>query len=86
MDSSAATRVEDIDALLPQTQCRRCGYAGCEPYARAVAQREAAINQCPPGGEETVVALSALLGVPAIPLDSARGPPRPLVVAPAAPG
>src|SRR5206468_2679180 len=69
MDSSAATLVERIEALLPQTQCRRCGYAGCEPYARAVAKREAPINQCPPGGDDTVVALAALLGVPPCPVD-----------------
>jgi electron transport complex protein RnfB len=81
MDSSAATRVEDIDALLPQTQCRRCGYAGCEPYARAVARGEGAINQCPPGGEHTVVALAALLRISPMPLDSARGSTRPLSIA-----
>ena len=65
--------VERIDALLPQTQCRRCGYDGCRPYAHAIAQGAAAINRCPPGGEETVVALSALLRVPAAPLDPACG-------------
>jgi electron transport complex protein RnfB len=81
MDTQLARLVERIDALLPQTQCRRCGYAGCEPYAQAVAKADAPINQCPPGGEETVVALSALLDVPPLPLDPARGAPRPLVVA-----
>ena len=81
MDPSAATLVERIEALLPQTQCRRCGYAGCEPYARAVARREAPINQCPPGDEHTVVALAALLRVPPVPLDPARGAPRPLFIA-----
>src|SRR2546427_12842722 len=70
MDNDAATTlVERIDALLPQTQCRRCGYDGCRPYAHAIAQGAAAINRCPPGGEETVVALSALLRVPLLPLD-----------------
>jgi len=81
MDPSAATLFERIEALLPQTQCRRCGYAGCEPYARAVARREAPINQCPPGGEHTVVALAALLRVSPVPLDPARGSPRPLSIA-----
>ena len=81
MDPSTATLVARIEALLPQTQCRRCGYAGCEPYARAVAGREAPINQCPPGGEETVVALAVLLRVPPVPLDPSRGSPRPFSIA-----
>ena len=51
-----------IDALLPQTQCTRCGYAGCLPYAEAIARGEANINQCPPGGTETILALAALTG------------------------
>ena len=41
---------DDIDALLPQTQCARCGYSGCAPYAQAIAAGAAEINQCPPGG------------------------------------
>jgi electron transport complex protein RnfB len=82
MDERApVTLVERIDALLPQTQCRRCGYDGCRPYARAVAQGAAAINRCPPGGEQTVATLAALLATPALPLDAACGAPRPLVVA-----
>src|ERR1700694_1281479 len=82
MDNDAATAlVERIDALLPQTQCRRCGYEGCRPYAHAIAQGAAAINRCPPGGAETVGALSALLRVPALPLDPACGDSGPLVVA-----
>ena len=52
--------VSAIDALLPQTQCTRCGYSGCLPYAQAIASGEADINQCPPGGTETIVALAAL--------------------------
>ena len=47
-----------IDALLPQTQCARCGYAGCLPYATAIAAGDAAINQCPPGGQDTIRALA----------------------------
>jgi len=68
-----------IDALLPQTQCTRCGFAGCLPYAQAIARGEAPINRCPPGGEETIRALAGLLGVPPAPLDPAcgtEGPPR----------
>jgi len=53
---------ERIDALLPQTQCTRCGYAGCRPYAAAIAAGEADLNQCPPGGAATIAALARLLG------------------------
>ncbi len=53
--------VEAIDALLPQTQCQRCGYADCRDYANAIHAGEAEINRCPPGGEATRVALSDLL-------------------------
>ena len=80
-NGEAALFVERIDALLPQTQCRRCGYDGCRPYARAMAQGAAAINRCPPGGEETVVALSALLRVPMLLPDPACGESEPLAVA-----
>ena len=62
-----------IDALLPQTQCTRCGYTGCLPYAEAIARGEAEINQCPPGGTETIVALAALTGRPAAPLNRDNG-------------
>jgi electron transport complex protein RnfB len=62
-----------IDALLPQTQCTRCGYTGCLPYAEAIARGEAEINQCPPGGTETIVALAALTGRPATPLNRDNG-------------
>ncbi len=66
-----------IDALLPQTQCTRCGYAGCAPYAEAIAEARADINQCPPGGEEGVARIAALLGRAIKPLDAARGKPAP---------
>jgi Na+-translocating ferredoxin:NAD+ oxidoreductase subunit B len=62
-----------IDDLLPQTQCTRCGYTGCRPYAEAVAHGEAEINRCPPGGTETIVALAELLGRSALPLDRDTG-------------
>lgn len=82
MDHDApAALVERIDAVLPQTQCRRCGYDGCLPYARAIALGEAAVNRCPPGGERTVAALAAVAGKPRQPLDRSRGEPHPLVVA-----
>ena len=70
-----------IDALLPQTQCARCGYAGCQPYAEAIAANAVDINRCPPGGDATIVALARLLGREATALDTARGTPGPLRVA-----
>jgi electron transport complex protein RnfB len=71
----------DIDALLPQTQCTRCGYAGCQPYAEAIATGLAGINQCPPGGAATIGALAALLERPALPLNPANGVEGPALVA-----
>ena len=65
--------VEQIDAILPQTQCGQCSYAGCRPYAEAIAAGEADINQCPPGGEATIAALSELLGVDPKPLNAEHG-------------
>ena len=62
-----------IDALLPQTQCTRCGYTGCLPYAEAIASGEADINQCPPGGTETIVALAKLTGRALTPLNREFG-------------
>lgn len=73
--------VDDIDALLPQTQCTRCGYPGCRPYAEAIAAGEAPINQCPPGGAATIEALAALLDRPALPLNPANGTEGPILVA-----
>jgi electron transport complex protein RnfB len=72
---------EQIDALLPQTQCTRCGYTGCMPYAEALAAGLADINQCPPGGAATIAALAELLDVPAKPLNPANGAESPLRVA-----
>jgi electron transport complex protein RnfB len=60
--------VEQLDALLPQTQCGQCGYPGCKPYAKAVADGEA-INKCAPGGESTIKKIADLLGVDVQPLD-----------------
>ncbi len=61
--------VDKIDAILPQTQCGQCTYPGCRPYAEAIISGEANINQCPPGGEATMLALSELLGVEPMALD-----------------
>ncbi len=69
----------DIDALLPQTQCTRCGYPGCLPYAQALASGRAQINQCPPGGAALIGALAALLEREPLALDPQFGveaPPR----------
>jgi electron transport complex protein RnfB len=65
-----------VDALLPQTQCGLCGHAGCRPYAEAIANG-AAINRCPPGGDELIAEIAALLGIAAPPLDTARGTTMP---------
>lgn len=64
--------IQRIDALLPQTQCGKCGHPGCKPYAQGIAKGEA-INKCPPGGDETIAALAELLRVPLLSLDSERG-------------
>ncbi len=80
LDSPAATAVA-IDALLPQTQCTRCGYAGCRPYAEAIAAGQAPINQCPPGGAETIAALARLTGESPTPLNPVNGVEGPATVA-----
>ena len=55
-------QVEQVNDLLPQTQCAQCGYPGCRPYAQAVVESGEAINLCPPGGDATVEKLATLLG------------------------
>lgn len=60
---------DQIDAILPQTQCGQCGFAGCRPYAEAMAAGEAEINRCPPGGQATMEALAELLGKEPVPLE-----------------
>jgi electron transport complex protein RnfB len=64
--------IQSIDALLPQTQCGKCGHPGCKPYAEGIANGEP-INKCPPGGNETIAALAELLKVPVLELDITRG-------------
>ena len=75
--------VDRLDALLPQTQCARCGYPGCRPYAEALAAGRAGIDQCPPGGAATAAELAALLGVaprPVAPAFGREAPPRVAVI------
>lgn len=72
--------VDKINAILPQTQCGQCSFPGCKPYAEAIAQGRADINQCPPGGQEGVDKLADLLGVESKPLgDNAPADPEPQV-------
>ena len=78
---TAKATADQIDALLPQTQCTQCGYEGCRPYAQAIASNNEAINRCPPGGQSGVQALATLLQLPEIPLDPECGEPAPLVLA-----
>ncbi|WP_028456061.1 electron transport complex subunit RsxB [Chitinilyticum litopenaei] len=73
--------VDKIDAILPQTQCGQCGYPGCKPYATAIADGEADINQCPPGGDDGVRKLADLLGVEFKPLNAENGEEKPKSVA-----
>lgn len=75
---SLADRIED---LLPQTQCTKCGYPACRPYAEAIADGLVDYNQCPPGGTEGVARLAALLGKPVIPINPVNGAERPRPVA-----
>ena len=72
--------VETIDALLPQTQCTRCGYDGCRPYAEAIATGTPH-NQCPPGGQALIEKLSQLLDRPELPLNPENGSEQPPLVA-----
>lgn len=72
---SALISIQAIDALLPQTQCGKCGHPGCKPYAEGIANGEA-INKCPPGGEATIHALAQLLDVPELPLELPAVPPQ----------
>jgi H+/Na+-translocating ferredoxin:NAD+ oxidoreductase subunit B len=68
-----STLADRIDALLPQTQCGKCGYAGCRPYAEAIAAGATGINRCPPGGDAAIRALASLLARDHVPLDPGVG-------------
>ncbi len=70
-----------VDAVLPQTQCTKCGYAGCRPYAEAIAAGNAGIDRCPPGGDAVIARLAALTGSPIVPLDRSRGESLPRRIA-----
>ena len=70
-----------ILAVLPQTQCTRCGYPDCAAYAQAIATQQAPINQCPPGGAEGIERLAVLTGQPTLPLNPANGTEVPRAVA-----
>ena len=74
-------KINEINELLPQTQCGQCGFKGCLPYAEAIAEGRADINQCPPGGEQGIADLAALLGRPPKPLDTRYGSHKPGQVA-----
>lgn len=65
--------IDELDRLLPQTQCRRCGYDGCRPYAAAMAEGTALANRCPPGGPSTLAALAEALGRAPLPLEPSTG-------------
>ncbi|HEX2493798.1 MAG TPA: RnfABCDGE type electron transport complex subunit B [Steroidobacter sp.] len=73
--------IEQVNALLPQTQCGRCTFVGCRPYAAAIVRAHADINQCPPGGDQTAASLAAFMGRKAKPVDAGFGlmPPAPMV-------
>lgn len=73
--------IEQIDAVLPQTQCGKCSFTACRPYAEAIAEGRADINQCPPGDVEGIQKLAELLGVQPKPLNTSHGFPKPKAVA-----
>jgi len=78
INPSLADQIED---LLPQTQCTKCGYAACRPYAEAIAAGEASYNQCPPGGKQGIVRLATLLNRPVLPLNENNGTEHPRAIA-----
>ena len=81
LDNDADSLIEQINHCLPQTQCGQCNYPGCRPYAEAIAAGSAAINQCPPGGDECVAQLAHLLQREVIPLDPQFGEHKPAQLA-----
>ncbi len=79
--TTPAELAELLNAALPQTQCTRCGYPDCRSYAQAMADGQADINHCPPGGAEGIVRLAALCARPTKPLDAGNGTEGPRAVA-----
>jgi electron transport complex protein RnfB len=73
--------IDQINAILPQTQCGQCGYSGCKPYAEAIAEGVADINQCPPGGDKGIAALAALMDLAPKPLNPENGIHKPKHIA-----
>lgn len=80
LPANPGTLVDEVDKVLPQTQCAQCGYPGCRPYAEAIVNDGAEINLCPPGGEDTVKRLATLLGRPETPLAAAATPDHVAVI------
>ncbi|MDH3352329.1 MAG: electron transport complex subunit RsxB [Gammaproteobacteria bacterium] len=80
LPSDAGQLVEQVNQLLPQTQCAQCGYPGCRPYAQAIVEGDAAINLCPPGGDETIRRLASKLGKAVLPLVEQGEPGRAVAV------
>ena len=78
INTSLADQIED---LLPQTQCTKCGYPACRPYAEAIASGHAKYNQCPPGGQQGIERLARLLKQPVIPLNTTHGTEHPRSIA-----
>ncbi len=81
MTASLDIDIERIDSLLPQTQCTKCGFTGCRPYAEAIVRDAAPINRCPPGGTQGIARLAAALGREPQPLDPACGTEGPRLLA-----
>ena len=81
LDANEDAAIARIERVLPQTQCGQCGFPGCRPYAAALLAGTANLNQCPPGGETTIQALSQLLDKPAAPPDPHFGARQPVSVA-----
>lgn len=80
LPSDTGKLVEQVNELLPQTQCAQCGYSGCRPYAEAIVEDDADINLCPPGGDDTIRHLASLLGKDPLPLAEERALVRAVAV------
>ncbi|MDP5127646.1 MAG: RnfABCDGE type electron transport complex subunit B [Burkholderiaceae bacterium] len=81
MSAAKQSLIESINELLPQTQCQRCGYKACLPYAQAIALENEAINRCPPGGHGGIEKLAQVTGRPVLALDESCGTEEPLQLA-----